>query len=181
MEPLGATRTVERVAAYCRAEQLVFALLGDGASTVVSAPHTVTVLAAADHAAWRARRWFELLPTAPPGPDALLAPRDVDLETAAVARDHAVDESTLLAVVTLELLPRLRRAMEEHRDRCTPVADAAVHRILSIALTDLDTDLAGLLAAHESLLRTITDRQRVDLAAGAVAAVTARLAWPTGP
>lgn len=178
MNSPGAAETVERIAVLCRAEQLVFALLGDGASRFASPAIAPELLAAADHAAWRAKRWYELLPTAPPGPDALLVPTEGDREVAVLARDAIVDGVTLLAVVAIELLPRIRRTMEQHLDRATGVADGPVRRILGIALTDLETDLGALLAAFERELVEPADRDRADHAAGTIAAVAARLAWP---
>lgn len=177
---MTAAESVEAIAAYCRAEQLVFALLGDGAARFTVPAAVAPTIAAADHAAWRARRWFEVLPTAPPGPDAFLVPTDADREIAAIARDHAVDEATLLAIVVVELLPRLRAAMQGHLDRTSPVADAPIRRLLDIALRDLDTDLAALLGAFETATASSTDRDRADRAAGAVAAIAARTGWLVG-
>lgn len=168
---------MRRIAVHCRAEQLVFAVLGDGASRFPSASASV-LAAAADHAAWRARRWHELLPTAPPGPDALLVPSDADVQVTASVRDHVVDDLTLLAVVAIELLPRVRRSMEAQLEGADPVADGPVRRILGIALADLEADLGELLQAYESTVREPSDRDRADEAVGAVAAVAARTGWP---
>ena len=176
--PLGAHETVERLATHCRAEQLVFAVLGDGATRIAASNSAGVLAAAADHAAWRARRWYELLPTAPPGPDALVGPTDADREVLAAVREHAVGEVELLAIAAVELLPRLLRSAEDHLARCTAVADAPVRRILAIASTDLRADLADLLGAFERAVVEPADRDRADRAAGAVAAIAARAGWP---
>ena len=178
MTVLGSSESTARIASYCRAEQLVFALAGDGATRFASSESAPTLLAVAAHAAWRATRWYELLPTAPPGPDTFLVPTEADREVAAVARERIVDVVTLLAVLSVELLPRVRRAMEEHLDRTTPVADAEVQRILGIARTDLATDLLALRDSLERSSPTPEDRDRADAVVGAVAAVAGRPGWP---
>lgn len=176
--PSGVDDPAGRIAVLCRAEQLLFAALGDGA-TRYATPTSASVLAtAADHAAWRARRWYELLPTAPPGPDALLVATDADVEVTASVRDHVVDDITLLAVVAIELLPRVRRSMEIVLEATDPVADGPVRRIVGIALTDLETDVGELLGAYEERIRESAERDRADEAVGAVAAVAARTGWP---
>lgn len=178
MTAFEAPASVARIAAYCRAEQLAFALLGDGATRFAPVAGAAELSEAADHAAWRARRWYELLPTAPPGPDALLVPTEGDLEVARRAREVVVDGVTLLAVVAVEVLPRVLRAMEEHSGRTTDVADRPVRRILDIAICDVERDLLVLLDVHGRSLAVPSDPERADLASGAVAAVADRLDWP---
>lgn len=178
MSALGASETTARIASYCRAEQLVFALAGDGAARVAPPAAAAVLLAVADHAAWRAKRWFELLPTAPPGPDALLRPNEADHQVASIARDRSVDGVTLLAVLAVELLPRLGAVLDEHLARTSPVSDSAVERILGIARTDLERDLGAVRDRYEAACTAPADRERADAAAGAVAAAIARLHWP---
>lgn len=174
----GAVVTFARVAALCRAEQLVFAVLGDGATRFPEPSTSTVMVSAADHAAWRARRWYELLPTAPPGPDARIVPVAADHDVTAAVRAHGVDAVTLVAIATRELLPHARRAVLALLDDIDPVADAAVGRIARIALTDLEDDLAGLLGAAGSPVSGPADRDRADAAVAAVTGVIARVGWP---
>ena len=84
---LTAGESVERMTSYCRVEQLLFGLFGQWATEVELPVAKLALVSAADHSAWRAKRWFEMLPTAPPGPDALLTLTSVEREAFGLVTD----------------------------------------------------------------------------------------------
>lgn len=144
-----------RLGAYCWAEQQVFALLGGWAREIPEADVKLAVAEHADHAAWRALRWYELLPTAPPGPDALVvAPAGVGVALTTAAElaagpDHTVEK---LAVAHRVLLAGLAAALRAHLDWSPAVAEPAVGRVLTIALDDVVADWSS----GERLLQAMT-------------------------
>jgi hypothetical protein len=143
-----------RLGAYCWAEQQIFALLGGWIQEIPEPDAKLMVAEHADHAAWRAQRWYELLPTAPPGPDALVVGPDAVSE--ALGRLVEVADGPLPTVVKLAatyrvLLPRMAGALRAHLDWTTEVAEPAVGRVLRMALDDVATDWS----AGERLLQAI--------------------------
>jgi hypothetical protein len=163
-----------RLGAYCWAEQRVFALLGGWAVEVDEPDVTLALAEHASHAAWRAQRWHELLPTAPPGPDALVdGPSAVAeaLERVPPMAEAGSDGSSFdtigrLAVAYRVLFPHLAAAMRAHLDWSSPVAEPEVGRILRLCLDDLLADWV----AGERLLQARahgpTEIERVHSVAG---------------
>lgn len=132
-----------RLGACCWAEQQVFALLGGWAPEVPEPDVKLALAEHADHAAWRAQRWHELLPTAPPGPDALVvAPAGVAPALAAAREACAGADRTVekLAVAHRVLLAGMAAALRAHLDWSAAVSEPAVGRVLAIALDDVLTD-----------------------------------------
>jgi hypothetical protein len=172
--PPGATTaagSAARLGAYCWAEQQVFALLGIWVTEVPEHAAKLAFAEHADHAAWRAQRWYELLPTAPPGPDALLvAPPGLEGLGGAIAELVSGPERTVekLAVAYRVLLPGLAAAVDAHRDWVSPVAEPSVDRVLAIVATDLATDWV----AGERLLQSaMTTQEAIEaelIAAGGI-------------
>jgi len=132
-----------RLGAYCWAEQQVFSLLGGWVPEIPEPDAKLLVAEHADHAGWRAQRWFELLPTAPPGADVLVVGPGAVVE--ALARLDEVADGTPPTVVRLAaayrvLLPRLAGSLRAHLDWSPVVAEPAVGRLLRIALDDVTAD-----------------------------------------
>ena len=124
MEFLTAGESVDRMASYCRVEQLLFGLLGRWVVDVSEPSAKLTLVATADHCAWRSRRWFEMLPTAAPGPDAFMEPTDIEHEVFTLVAELAgSSQGAQMVLAYEELLPALRGAMIEHLERTTAVAD----------------------------------------------------------
>lgn len=170
MDFLTAGATVDRIAAYCRIEQALFALLGGWASSFDDPDAKVAALELADHAAWRARRWYELLPTAPPGPDSFLSPTPRESTIFATARTAGgSSDAARMCVVILELLPVLLDGMREHLDAAPEVSQGPVRRILDIAITDVERDGALGLGVLESLVAAADARSGAETARGEVA------------
>jgi hypothetical protein len=172
--PEGAATAVglaARLGAYCWAEQQVFSLLGAWVPEIAEPDAKVAVAAHADHAGWRAQRWYELLPDAPPGADALVvAPAAVvpALDAAAAVAGGEGRTVEKLAVAHRVLLPRLAAAMRAHLDWGTELAEPAVLRVLRVALDDVLSDWV----VGERLLQALVDDPAdVDRVAEAHAAV----------
>jgi hypothetical protein len=143
-----------RLGAYCWAEQRLFTLLGGWITQVPEPDVKLAVAQHADHAAWRAQRWYELLPTAPPGADALVvAPAGVApaLDTMADLADAPDRTVEKLAVAYRVVFPRLAAALRAHLDWSPAVSEPAVGRVLAIALDDVVADWA----AGERLLEAV--------------------------
>ncbi len=144
--PQGATTALglaARLGAYCWAEQRLFALLGGWITEIPEPDVKLAVAEHADHAAWRAQRWYELLPTASPGADVLVvAPPGVAaaLDTAAVLAVGPDRTPEKLAVAYRVLLPRLAAALRAHLDWSPAVSEPAVGRIVALALDDVSAD-----------------------------------------
>ena len=132
-----------RLGAYCWVEQRLFGLLGAW-STAVEEPDAKAMVAEhAEHAAWRALRWHELLPTAPPGAEALVVvPEAVEAVFADGGPLDGIDGTPArLAVAHRCLLPRLLAAYTAHLDWAEPLTEATTRRLLEMAIGDLATDL----------------------------------------
>lgn len=144
-----------RLGACCWAEQQVFALLGGWAQEVPEPDVKLALSEHADHAAWRAQRWHELLPTAPPGPDALVVVPPGVADALAVAgeacagADRTVEK---LAVAHRVLLAGLAASLRAHLDWSPAVSEPAVGRMLTIALDDVLHDWSS----GERLLQALT-------------------------
>jgi hypothetical protein len=153
---LTAAGDAARLGAYCWVEQQLFALLGGWILEIPEPDVKLAVAEHADHAGWRAQRWYELLPTAPPGPDALvvapagLASLSDEVATATAGPDRTVEK---LAVVHRVLLPSLAAALDAHRSWASQVSGPAVVRALEIAARDVGQDWV----AGERLLQTLLD------------------------
>ena len=173
---LTAGESVERMAAYCRVEQLLFGLLGGWAAEVELPAAKLALLNAADHSAWRAKRWFEMLPTAPPGPDALLTPTEVEREAFNLIVDLVGDSQAARMVVAYEeLLPGLQAAMSAHLERTTAVADGPIRRLLNIAITDLSNDLGEGIGPMELVLASAEERAMAERIGAELAGAEARI------
>jgi hypothetical protein len=174
LPPPGATTAqglARRLGAYCWAEQQLFALLGGWVVEVGEPDAKLVVAEHAEHAAWRAQRWFELLPTAAPGADALVVPPAGAEGAWAAAHDVADGNDRTaekLAVVHRALVPALLGAYTGHLDWASSVAEAGVRRALTVAWRDLTTDLT----TGERLLQAVAAdggvRARVRAAAATV-------------
>lgn len=184
--PDGADTAVglaSRIGACCWAEQQVFALLGGWAQEVPEPDVKLALSEHADHAAWRAQRWHELLPTAPPGPDALVvAPDGVAAALAAAAEvgTGVARTAEKLAVAHRVLLAGLAASLRAHLDWSPGVSEPAVGRVLAIALDDVLTDWSS----GERLLQAMTagpeGAEALRRAGAAQAAVEAPLAAAGG-
>ena len=130
----------ERLGGYCWAEQQLFGLLGGWAPLVAEPDVKLALAEQGDHAAWRAQRWYEVLPTAPPGPDALVT--GPDGVAAAIDGLRAAELSTPARLVVSHrvLLPALAAAVRAHLDWSSSVGEAPVGRVLRICLDDLLAD-----------------------------------------
>jgi hypothetical protein len=176
MEFLTAGESVDRMASYCRVEQLLFGLLGAWAADVSEPITKLTLAATADHCAWRSRRWFEMLPTAAPGPDAFLTPTDIESEVFTLVADLVgSSQGARMVLAYEELLPALRGAMVDHLERTTAVADGPVRRLLAIAITDISNDLETSIGPREVLLALDEERAHADQSKAALAAVTTQI------
>lgn len=173
---LTAGESVERMASYCRVEQMLFGLLG-GWSLEVEAPAAkLALLTAADHSAWRAKRWFEMLPTAPPGPDAFLTPTSVERDVFARAVDLVgASQGARMVVAYDHLLPGLRDAMSTHLEATTAVADGPIRRLLQIALTDISNDLGDGIGPMELVLASAEERATAERIGAELAGAEARI------
>jgi hypothetical protein len=178
LAPDGADTAVglaARIGACCWAEQQVFSLLGGWVREVPEPDVKLALAEHADHAAWRAQRWHELLPTAPPGPDALvLAPVGVAAALAAAAEACGGADRTVekLAVAHRVLLAGLAASLRAHLDWSHAVSEPAVGRVLAIALDDVLADwssgerlLQALVAGPqgaEALVRALAAQRAVE-------------------
>jgi hypothetical protein len=148
LAPEGAARAAgaaARIGAYCWFEQQLFALLGGWVPDIGEADAKILVAEHAEHAAWRAQRWFELLPTAPPGPDALVVapPGVADAIELAMELASGPDRTTAkLCLAHQVLLPSLQVAYTAHAGWASTTAEASTVRLLAIAGPDLAADLA---------------------------------------
>ena len=134
-----------RIGGYCWVEQQFFALFGAWVSGIADPESKLLLAELGEHAGWRARRWFEALPTAPPGADSLVLPPDgAETVLAAAVRvgQNAGDPRGLLALAAGILLPALSEAMETHLASSSTVSTAPVRRLLEIGLFDIGRDRA---------------------------------------
>lgn len=181
MDYLDAERTVASIALYCRLEQWVFSLLGSWVTSIDDPAARVAVNELAEHAAWRARRWYELLPTAPPGPDAFLVAPPEEIEVAELVVDGAGSgDAGRMAVVVEGLLPMLSGAMSAHLDHAGEVAQRPIVRIAAIARRDIDEDRAVGQTILDRLIDDPARRDEADRACDAVAPAIARMGGSIG-
>ena len=160
---LTAGESVERMATYCRVEQLLFGLFGQWSADIELPAAKLALLSAADHSAWRAKRWFEMLPTAPPGPDAFLTMTATEREVFALVADRVgTSQGARMVVAYQQLLSGLGDAMADHLSRTTAVADAPVQRMLTIAMTDIGNDLAEGIGPMELVLGSADERAAAE-------------------
>ena len=143
-----------RIGGYCWIEQQLFGLFGGWVRSTDDPESKLLVAAIGEHAGWRARRWFESLPTAPPGPDQLvLPPVGAEAIFAAAARGGQDPERPgdrlLLAVAVL--LPALVEAMETDLALIADLAAAPIRRLLEIACFDIARDRAILGSATSGI------------------------------
>jgi hypothetical protein len=141
----GAAGAAARLGAYCWFEQQLFALLGGWVPDIGEADAKVLVAEHAEHAAWRAQRWFELLPTAPPGPDALVVAPPGVADAIELAMDLAGGPDRTAAKLCLAhqvLLSGLQVAYTAHAGWASTTAEASTVRLLAIAGPDLAADQA---------------------------------------
>lgn len=160
---ITAGESVKRMARYCRIEQMLFGMLGRWSADLTEPTTKLVTLSAADHCAWRAKRWFELLPTAPPGPDAFLTPTAAEREAFGLVSDLVADSQAARMVAAYDvLLPGLRQAMVGHLERTSAVADAPIQRMLAIAITDIENDLAAGVGPMERALTSPDEREQAQ-------------------
>lgn len=149
-----AAGVASRLGAYCWVEQQIFGWLGGWVPQVPELDVKLAVAEHADHAGWRAQRWYELLPMAAPGPDALVGAPDglVELsdrvDAIAGGAGRTIEK---LAVVYRVVLPRLAAAQDAHRSWSDPVSGAEVGRMLGLVSADLAADWVE----GERLLQTL--------------------------
>lgn len=145
--PLTAPESARRIGLCCWIEQQVFALLGGWVVDIADPETKLLMLELSDHAAWRAQRWYELLPTAPPGADALVAGADeLDALLDAARLISGPDESAQRCLVAEGLLDLADMIVADLVERTTELAGASVLRIASILRSDLGVDLGRLRA-----------------------------------
>ena len=171
---LSAPQSARAIGLCCWMEQQVFALLGSWITEVVESGPKLVMLELSDHAAWRAQRWYELLPTAPPGADALVMGTDEFVALLSTARTISASASSIGRFVVAEsLLALLAGTVADLAGRTTELAGAAVLRIAGILATDLATDLdrcrlamSGLTAVPDVDLLTVLADGLVPFEAG---------------
>jgi hypothetical protein len=176
-DALTAAGLAVRLGHYCWAEQQLFSLLGGWVVGTDAHDAKALLLELAEHAAWRAQRWYELLPTAPPGADALVAAPEGAVPLAELV-DGALDgpggerrdagPATRFACAARVLLPRLLAAYTAHLDWSDHVRDAAVRRVLAVALDDLSNDLRHAERLTQAMLEGGLDVSSVTAATAAV-------------
>lgn len=180
MEFLDAERTVALLAAFCRVEQLLFTTVGAWAPSTEDAAARIAVVELSDHAAWRAQRWHELLPTAPPGADALLVATRADLEFATgLASAAGSSDAGRFAVLAKVALPMVRGALDGFLDAtASSVAHGPARRIAAIARTDVEADLDLALGILERVATDPASRAEAVRATADVAGSVARSGGP---
>ena len=160
--PLSAPESARRLGLCCWLEQQAFSLLGSWVTEIPEPDAKLTVLEVAEHSAWRAQRWYELLPTAPPGADVLVTGIDaLGPFFGAVAGAAGPGRSAEKLVVAEGLLTLIDVVVADLEDRTAPLAGADVRRICGIARRDLATDIArcrGLIEGIEAIGGDITAR-----------------------
>lgn len=176
---MTAESTVARLAAHCRMEQLLFSTLGAWAPSIEDSAARIAAVELSDHAAWRARRWYELLPTAPPGPDAFLVATEAELELSGlIIEAGGSSDAGRFGIVVGELLPTMVGSLQVHLAEAPEVSQRPIRRILEIAIADLERDLGLGLGILERVAGDAGSRAASDLARGRVAAALARSGGP---
>lgn len=139
---LSSREALARLGHYVWVESQIFGLLGGWAAQVPELDAKALVAEQAEHAGWRAQRWFELLPATEL--EGVLPPYGG--ETAfglAASLGDGVDRTLeKLAVTHRVLVPRLVGAYTAHLDWAPVVAEGSTRRLLAIALADVLGDLA---------------------------------------
>lgn len=126
----------------CWFEQQVFALLGGWVIDTVEPEPKLMMLELSDHAAWRAKRWYELLPTAAPGADALVLGGDELDELILSAHSASAELRTAARLIVAEaLIGTIDAIVADLADRTSAISGAAVLRIAGIARADIAADL----------------------------------------
>lgn len=126
----------------CWFEQQVFALLGRWVIDTPEPEPKLAMLELSDHAAWRAQRWYELLPTAAPGADALILGGEELDELILGAQGASGEQRTAAKLIVAEALIRtLDAIVADLAARTSAISGAAVLRIAGIARADIATDL----------------------------------------
>ena len=117
-----------------------------------------------------------MLPTAPPGPDALLTLTTVEREAFdLIAELVGESQGARMVVAYGELLPGLRTAMAAHLERTTTVADAPIRRLLNISLTDVSNDVAEGIGPMELVMTTAQERAAAERVGAELASANARM------
>jgi hypothetical protein len=139
---LSAPDSARWIGRCCWLEQQVFALLGRWVTEISDPGSKLVVLELSEHAAWRAQRWYELLPTAAPGADALVIGGD-ELEELIISADDASGaERTFGKLIVAEaLMGILDRLVTGLADHTTVISGASVLRIAGIVRADIASDL----------------------------------------
>ncbi len=157
--PEGATSAhgvAARLGAYCWVDQQLFAVLGSWVADIGEPDAKAMVAEHGEHAAWRAQRWFELLPTAPPGAQALVTapPGLAEVMSELPGTVGGPDRTAAKLLVAYRvLLPRLATALRAHLDWSPAISEGAVRRLLEISLADVLADAV----AGARLLEVLTD------------------------
>lgn len=140
--PFSAPESARRIGMCCWFEQQVFALLGRWVIDIEEPEPKILLLELSEHAAWRAQRWYELLPTAAPGADALVIGGD-ELDELIISADAAsgAHQTPAKLIVAGALIGILDAIVADLADRTAAISGAAVLRIAGIARADLATDL----------------------------------------
>ena len=126
----------------CWFEQQVFALLGRWVIDTPEPEPKLAMLELSDHAAWRAQRWYELLPTAAPGADALVLGGEELDELILAAQGASGEQRTAAKLIVAEaLIGTLDTIVADLAARTSAISGAAVLRIAGIARADIATDL----------------------------------------
>jgi hypothetical protein len=167
--PLSAPESARRIGVHCWLEQQAFARFGAWVSEITEPAAKLAMLRLGENAGWRAQRWYELLPTAPPGADALVAGTP-QLDAVIATMGFAPDTSPIVDAfaAAAALLGLIDRAVAEHVDRTTAIAEPALVRIAGIARTDIFIDLGS---CH-AVLEVAQDRSD-PMAANRLAAIRA--------
>lgn len=126
----------------CWLEQQTFALLGRWVVETAEPEAKLVLLELSDHAAWRAQRWYELLPSAPPGADALVVGGD-ELDALLISADRlsGPDRTPAKLAVAEALLGMGDLLATVLAGGTSAVAGASVLRIVGIARADIAGDL----------------------------------------
>jgi len=139
---LSAPDSARWIGMCCWLEQQVFALLGRWVTEISDPASKLVVLELSEHAAWRAQRWYELLPTAAPGADKLVFGGD-ELDELIVSADDAggADRTPAKLIVAEGLMGILDRLVAGLADHTTVISGGSVLRIAGIVRSDIAADL----------------------------------------
>lgn len=140
--PLSAPASARAIGLCCWLEQQMFMALGGRVVDLEDPEVKLTMLEVAEHAAWRTQRWYELLPTAPPGADVLVAaPPSVEALLAEIVDVLGAAPSAEVVLLAEALLILIDVLTGDLADRSAPLAGASVRRICGFARTDIAADL----------------------------------------